>query len=219
MEEKAKTLFLYYFRLLGLYILFFIALAIVKELYPDLFLENYNQDFLQELLDENPFKLFVLAVIVAPIIEEMMFRTALKPTHSELILFVCSWPVFYLNRYIPLDVHWAIKLAFTAVILFTLHYILKQLIAPARSLRTRLLLSKYDSTVLVLTSLVFGFVHIYNYVDDFYVNAALFALIVPRIISGFMLGLIKIKNEYLIWSISLHAVNNGVVVLILILTR
>ncbi|WP_339848584.1 CPBP family intramembrane glutamic endopeptidase [uncultured Dokdonia sp.] len=174
---------------------------------------------MRELLKNNPLKLFVLAVIFAPIIEEMMFRTLIKPSHSDIILLLCSWPLFYSNKFIPADVHWVIKLGFIAIFLFTVFTILKQLIPEQRTLKLRNFLSRHAMVVLIVSSLLFGMVHINNYVDTFALNAALIALIIPRIISGFMMGLLKIKNENIAWPMALHAMNNGFVIIILIFSK
>lgn len=174
---------------------------------------------LRELLKDNPLKLFVLAVIFAPIIEEMMFRTLIKPSHSDIILLLCSWPLFYANRFIPADVHWMIKLGFIAVFLFTIFTLLKQLIPDAYTARIRRFLEKHTTAVLIVSSLIFGLVHINNYVDGFVINAALIALIIPRIISGFMMGITKIKNDHIVWPMALHAMNNGFVIIMLIVSR
>ena len=199
--------------------MFFTIFGILKTQFPEIFERDYEQSALRELLKNNPLKLFVLAVIFAPIIEEMMFRTLIKPSHSDIMLLLCSWPLFYSNKYIPADVHWAIKLGFMAIFLFTVFTILKQLIPEHRTLKIRNFLSRHATVVLIVSSLLFGMVHINNYVDTFVLNAALIALIIPRIISGFMMGIIKIKNNHIGWSMALHAMNNGFVIIILILSR
>lgn len=216
---KTNNLIHTYFRLWALYILFFVGLSLVKKYYPALFEEQYEQSFLKELLMNNPLKLFVLAVVFAPIIEEMMFRTLIKPSHSDLILLLCSWPIFYVNRFIPIDVHWMIQLAFIAVLLFAIFYILRELIPEQKTARLRAIINKNYVPVLILSSILFGLVHINNYVEGFVINTALIALIVPRIISGVMMGYIKIKNEHLGWSMGLHALNNGVVICLLIVSK
>ena len=115
--------------------------------------------------------------------------------------------------------HWAVKLGFIAVFLFTVFTILKQLIPEQSTLKIRNFLSRHSTVVLIVSSLLFGMVHINNYVDTFVLNAALIALIIPRIISGFMMGLLKIKNENIVWPMALHAMNNGFVIIILIISR
>lgn len=217
--QKTNTLIRYYFRLLGLYVIFFVALSVLSHYIPELLSEKYEQTFLQELLAEKPLQLFILAVVFAPIIEEMMFRTLIQPSHSDIILLLCSWPVFYLNGYIPKDVYWLLKLLFIAVFLFVVFYILRELIPKHKTERFRHFLHLNYKSVLVVSSLIFGLVHINNYVDDFVINAALIALIIPRVLAGFMMGLIKIKNKHIGWSMGLHAINNGVVIGILIIAK
>lgn len=215
-SDKTRTLFLYYAKLWGLYLLFGLVLGLLSAFYPEVLSEKYQQDFLQTLLKENPLQLFVMATVFAPVVEEMMFRTLILPTHSDLLLFLSSWPLFYVNRFLPVDAHWAIKLGFTAVCLVVLYYILSQFIWEEHTLRWRDWLSKHYILVLLLSSLIFGLVHINNYVEEFVINIALILLIIPRVLSGLMMGLIKIKNKGLLWSMLLHALNNGVAVGILI---
>lgn len=211
-SQKTRLLFIAYFKMWGFYILFFITMAILSIWIPELKDNGYEDTTLSEMLTNNPFKLFVLACIFAPIVEEMMFRTLIKPTHTDLILFICSWPVFLGLGFLPGDVHWGILLVFAAVVIFTLFYILKHLISEKITQRLRAFLHTYTTPMLIIVSIVFGLVHINNYVDNFVINIALIALIVPRVISGFMMGWIKIKNQGLIWSMGLHFMNNAFVV-------
>ncbi|MEH6406762.1 MAG: CPBP family intramembrane glutamic endopeptidase [Leeuwenhoekiella sp.] len=169
----------------------------------------YKQDGILQLLAQNKLKAFIAIVIFAPIAEEMMFRTLIKPRHIDIVLFMAVWPVFFLLRFVPIDVYWVVKLIFTAVFLFSVTYIGKQLIPEEQTESVRYWLNKFNIPVLVVTSLIFGFVHINNYVEEFTVNLVLFLLIFPRILAGFMLGWIKLKNKNLVWSMALHAMNNG----------
>ena len=218
-SQKTRLLFKTFFRMWGLYILFFMTIGILSIWIPELKADGYEDTVLKELSQNNPFKLFILACIFAPIVEEMMFRTLIKPRHTDIILFICSWPVFIGLRFFPKDIHWGVLLAFAGVLLFVLFYILKHLITETGTQRLRTFLDKRTTLVLIVASIVFGLVHINNYVDDFVINMALFMLIVPRIISGFMMGWIKIKNQGLIWSMGLHFMNNAFVVAVVVLTR
>lgn len=196
----------------GLYILFFIIVGILSTWIPELKADAYEDTTLKKLIQENPFKLFILACVFAPIVEEMMFRTLIKPVHTDILLFMCSWPVFIGLRFLPKDVHWGILLAFGATVLFVLFYILKHLLTETNTQRLRTFLHTHKTPVLISVSVVFGLVHIGNYVDDFVINLALVTLIIPRIISGFMMGWIKIKNQGLVWSMGLHFMNNAFVI-------
>jgi membrane protease YdiL (CAAX protease family) len=216
-SQKTRLLVKAFFRMWGLDILFFITIGVLSIWIPELKADGYEDTTLNELSQNNPFKLFVLACIFAPIVEEMMFRTLIKPRHTDIILFICSWPVFIGLRFLPRDIHWGILLAFAGVLLFVLFYILKHLITETNTQRLRAFLDKRTTLVLIVASIIFGLVHINNYVDDFVINIALFMLIVPRIISGFMMGWLKIKNQGLIWSMGLHFMNNAFVVGVVVL--
>ena len=215
-SQKTRLLFVTFFKMWVFYILFFILIAILSIWFP-LLNSNYTDTFLRDMLSNNPFKLFILACIFAPIVEEMMFRTLIKPRHTDLILFISSWPVFLGLGFLPKDIHWLITLAFGGVLLFVLFYILKHLITENATQRIRNFLHNYTFPVLSIVSIIFGLVHITNYIDGFMIDAALISLIVPRIISGFLMGWIKIKNQGLIWSMGLHFMNNAFVVSIAIL--
>jgi membrane protease YdiL (CAAX protease family) len=215
-NEKSAVLIKFYGYLWLLYLSFGILLALITNWFPNLLNTEYEQTALLELAKSNPLQLFVLACIFAPIVEEMMFRTLIKPSHSDLILFICSWPVFLGAGYIPESIHWLLKLSFSGVLLFTTHYILKQLIPENNTILIRQKLSKYVLLVLVITSVIFGLVHISNYVTHFTFNIALFVLVVPQIIAGFMLGIVKQKTQDLRWSMGLHFMNNIVPVIIIL---
>lgn len=218
-SQKTVLLFKTFFKMWGLYILFFITIGILSTWIPELKGGGYKDTTLQELVQENPFRLFILACIVAPIVEEMMFRTLIKPNHNHLILFMCSWPVFIGLRFFPRDIHWGIVLTFSAVLLFALFYIVKHLITETTTKRLRTFLHRHVTLVLIIVSLIFGLVHINNYVDNFVINLALITLIVPRVISGFMMGWIKIKNKGLIWAMALHFMNNAFVIGLILWTK
>lgn len=162
-----------------------------------------------ELLTNKPVKAFFTIVVMAPIIEEMMFRSLVRPTHLDIVLFMSVWPVIFLVNFVPLDVHWAMKFAFTTLFLFAVAYIFAQLIPAEKTFKLRCWLKKYKYLVLIVSALIFGFVHISNYVEGFMLNLPLFLLIFPRILAGFMLGWIKIRNGALPWAMALHAMNNG----------
>lgn len=192
-----------------LYVGYSMILGILNGLFPNLANHSYSQDFIGRLITDHPFKAFVTIVIMAPLLEEMMFRTVVRPSHADIILFMSAWPVVFLVGFIPADVHWALKMIFTFIFLVTVFYILVQLIPAPSTVTTRRFLKKWKWSMALLSSLVFGFVHIANYVEGFVINIPLVLLIFPRILAGLMLGWIKIRNGSLPWPMALHAVNNG----------
>lgn len=152
---------------------------------------------------------FLLIVILAPFIEELMFRTLLVPSHTDLILFLAVWPLFLISAFIPVEVNVVVKLVFMASFLFSIVYIGKNLIREEETVKIRLWLNRFKVPIWIATSLLFGFVHVTNYVEDYTLDFALFLLIVPRIFAGFFCGYVKLKNKSIAYSILLHALNNG----------
>lgn len=217
--QKIKTLISSFFILIGAYMLYGILLSILSHFVPSIDLNTYKQDGILDLLKSNLLRAFILIVVFAPIAEEMMFRTLVRPRHLDIILFLAVWPVFFLVRFVPLDVHWAVKIAFTLIFLFAVTYIGGELLPKNRTITIRNWLNRHKNLLLIITSLIFGFVHITNYVEAFTINLTLFLLILPRIIAGFMLGFVKLKNTSLIWSMLLHAMNNGMAFAFIIFFR
>lgn len=218
-NQKIKTLFLSYFRLWGLYIVYGFATVFLYMWFPELSDTSYEQTAIKEMLDASPFKLFILACVFAPIVEEMMFRTLIKPTYHDVLLFLASWFVFLSLPFLSGDIHWALNLLLSGLLLYALFFLLKRWIPEEKTIVIQDFLHKNTTLILIITSCIFGLVHIGNYVDGFLINTALILLIIPRVISGFMMGWIKIKNQGLIWSMGLHFLNNAVALGLILLTR
>ncbi len=218
-NEKTTFLLKSYGNLWLLYIFFGIIIGVLSIWFPEVLNKEYEQTAILDMAQNNPLKLIIMACIFAPIVEEMMFRTLIVPSHSDLILFICAWPVFLGAGFLPESIHWTIGLGFSAVLLFTTHAVLKQLIPAVKTDFLRSKLSKYVLPVLILSSVLFGLVHISNYVNSFTFNIALVLLVIPQIIAGFILGWVKKKNTHLVWPMILHFMNNIVPVSIIILSN
>jgi membrane protease YdiL (CAAX protease family) len=194
---------------------FFIALGILKATFPEFEFERYQQTNLIQLMEENPWKFVIMAIIFAPLIEEGMFRTLIKPSQNELIFFISSWIFLGVISFIPADVYWAIKYGFLILFMILTFLFLKEFIPKKLQVNLCLFLGNYYKFIWILTSVIFGMVHIFNYVEGFQLNFLLILLIIPRIIAGFFFGKIKIKNQGLFWPITMHAMNNAIVLFVI----
>lgn len=202
--------------MMGSYIVFFIFLGTFQIFYPELDLEQYQQTEINRILQENPLQFILLAVVLAPVIEEGMFRTLIKPSRNELIFFLSIWILVLVMGYVvPLEIFWAIKYGSLLLLFVFSFFLLKALIPVSWQMKLTKFLTNHYKVLWILTALVFGMVHIFNYVEGFKLDFILFLLIIPRIISGFFFGKIKIENRSLIWPITLHAMNNATVLLLL----
>lgn len=202
--------------MIACYFLFFIILRLITLYFPGLDFERYEQLELLETLRESPWKFTFLAVVAAPLIEESLFRSLLKPTETSLKIFICA--VLYLAgiSLIPEAGHWILRntLLFTSI--FLCYYALGELIPPKIFRKVCYRLSRYYLPVWIGGSVAFGFVHIFNYVESFEINLVLFILIFPRIIAGFFFGKIKLENKGMIWPVLMHSMNNSIVLIFVI---
>lgn len=214
--DKLKNLFRNFGWMLASYFIFFLLLGVIKTLFPEFDITQYEQSDLNKLLQENPWKFIFLAVVFAPIVEEGMFRTLVKPSPKEIIFFLTIWILVIITAFIPFDVFWLLKYLFLILLGVISFVFLKQIIPDQFQQKLRNFLGRYYIITWLLTSLIFGLVHIFNYVDGFEIDLVLFLLVVPRVIAGFFFGKIKIENNGLFWPILMHAMNNGTVVLFLL---
>lgn len=202
--------------MLGSYFVFFAILAILQIVFPNLDFLKYQQADMNALMSENPWKFILLAVVIAPILEEGMFRTLIKPSPNEFIFFLCSWILVIAAIFIPVDVHWALKFGFLLLFITLVYFFLKELIPRSFQYKACSFLNRNYISIWMSTAVVFGLVHISNYVDGFRLDFLLFLMIVPRIIAGFYFGKVKIENRSMVWPIAMHAMNNATVLIFLI---
>lgn len=202
--------------MIGTYFLFFFLLGFLNTFLPELDLEKYQQTELFNLMDESPLAFILMAVIIAPLLEESMFRTLIKPSFTEIYIFICAVLAFVGLGFIPQEAHSLLKyglVILSAIIIF----LFLQSLKPSRFLRIfRIILYRNYKFIWLLTATLFGLVHIWNYVEGWQFDLILFLLIFPRIIAGYFFGKIKVENGSLLWPITMHAMNNGIVVFFLL---
>lgn len=198
------------------YIIFFMLLAFIESIFPEFSLDHYEQRELMQLLDENPLKFLILAVILAPLIEEGIFRTLIKPSANELLFFISLWLLILVQLFIPEGVYWVLRYAFLILLGMLSFLFLREIIPQVWQQKAAYFLGLHYRKIWILTSLIFGWVHVFNYVEGFQIDFQLFLLVFPRILAGYFFGKIKIENESLLWPILMHGMNNGTVVFFLL---
>ncbi|UJH91252.1 hypothetical protein LZ575_00080 [Antarcticibacterium sp. 1MA-6-2] len=125
---KIRNLLRNYGWMLASYVFFFIVLGILQTVFPSLELHQYQQGEIDKLLEENPWKFVVMAVIAAPILEECMFRSLVKPSQNDLIIFLCCWLWLLVLTFIPAEVNWFIKFSFLTLLIIFSFIFLRDLI-------------------------------------------------------------------------------------------
>ena len=212
--SKIKNLFRHYFLTMACYFLFFMGMGVLNTIFPELDFERYQQTEIYEMMTDNPLVFFILAVIIAPIMEECLFRSLIKPSQNEILVFICSWILFVSLAFIPAEANLILKYSLLLLSIFIIFLFLKSIIPEKRLKKIQYYLHKYYRLIWILSAVIFGYVHVWNYVSGFEFNFILFILIFPRIIAGYFFGRLKIQNRELYWPILLHAMNNGIVMLL-----
>lgn len=213
---KVKNLFRNFSLMILCYFIFFFAIRIINIFIFEIDFNKYEQAELFKILEENPLKFIFLAAIAAPVIEECIFRSVLKPTATSLKVFICALLYIIGILLMPDDAHWALKYLLLAGSLILCYYALGELIPKLIYHKTCYWLHRHYLIVWILGAFIFGFVHIYNYVDTFQVDLLLLLMIFPRIIAGFFFGKIKLENKSLVWPILLHSMNNSIVLIVVL---
>ena len=200
------------------YMVFFLSLGYVKAFFPALDFDRYQQSELNSLISEDPWKLVFLVLILAPALEECFFRSLVKPSQNDLLIFFCAFFTVFAAFFIPEDIHWALKYAFLGLFIILMFLFLKEAIPYKIQRKSLYFLNKNYRSIWIISAIIFGLVHIYNYVDSFQLNLVLFFLVFPRMIAGYFLGKIKVENGSLLWSVLFHSMNN-ITVLFLVFPR
>jgi len=157
---------------------------------------------------KNILKLIVLVVFVGPLIEELLFRSWLQFTKVGFMIFFAV--VIYLGfKHIRYD-YCLLSLLILLNIWFVFYKSkrlkkIKELIC--------FLPNNIKLSFLVLSSLLFGFSHLYNYQE---ISMIVLVICIIKVLAGFVLGYLRIKSG-LIWSIALHVLINFIPISFLIL--
>ena len=144
---------------------------------------------LQKIFQEmEPVLIFLFAVIVAPLFEEVMFRLILKFRSNFLIL----WSI-----HIGVALHLGQK---------------RSLLKTARKVW-----DKFYGWIFYLMAAAFGLMHIMNFEPSLNIYLLAPILVAPQILIGINLGYLRVRFG-LIWSILFHAFYNGILMSIALLT-
>ncbi len=144
---------------------------------------------LQKIFQEmEPVLIFFFAVIMAPLLEEVMFRLILRFRSNFLIL----WSI-----HIGVALHLGQK---------------RSLLKTARKVW-----DKFYGWIFYLMTMAFGLMHIMNFEPSLNIYLLAPILVAPQILIGINLGYLRVRFG-LIWSILFHAFYNGVLMSIALLT-
>ncbi len=216
LKAKVKNLVRNFALMLLCYFLFFFIIRILDVFVFDLNFQKYEQLELLKILEKDPLKFVFLAAIVAPVIEECIFRSILKPNATGIKIFTCALLYLLGIVIIPEDAHWMLRYTLLFGSLIFCYYALGELVPTWFFKKICYWLHKYYLIIWFAGALIFGIAHIYNYVETFQLDLMLLFLILPRVIAGFFFGKVKIENKGLIWPVLMHSMNNSMVLIVLL---
>lgn len=155
------------------------------------------------------FQTILFTIILAPLVEELIFRAGLSGRRRAIALFVSPF-LFVLTLtaiYLavgPIDPPIGVML-FLAWVAATATVMVFQRNSRCVSNRYRRLFP----AAFWISSIVFGFLHVFNYEDPIRLAVAL--MVVPQLIAGMMFGYVRVR--YGMWAnITQHATHNAVAV-------
>lgn len=186
--------------LLGLYLISAMVLALFAYIVCSIFSITHKHIGL-------PFEMKILiGVILAPVYEEILFRSLLRFNKISLSLFLATVVIFIVvfilkrnNTFISL-----LSATLLVTITFVSFWSIKRI---SQFITSNFKYFYYSSSIL------FGFMHLMNFTGDIrYIIAFSIVLIAPQIIAGIILGFIRMKHG-LIYSILFHMIINLTILL------
>ncbi len=149
---------------------------------------------------------FITVVILAPIYEEIIFRSLLKFKKNNIILFCTIVPIL-------IGIAAIISKIGAVIFLSLLLLIIVSLLLAFKRNKIEIFLSSKFKYFFYGTALLFGLLHGSNFTGNIYLILAFSPILGgPQIVLGLILGYIRMKNG-LIYSILFHMLVNSVFIL------
>ena len=195
-----------------LFFMIFVCEMIIASVLFTLIGLDENQHKLTELFANMPYwKIFLLAVIIAPFFEEFIFRFHLRYPIFSLIFFVFAFIMggiwTFINGYT-----WAAILIATVAITLTIGILMANSHLEKKPAE---IYKRHFNIFLYLSAIIFALVHIGNFEEGFPLYT-IPILVLPQFIIGVYLAYVRVRTN--IWmSIYVHALNNSIPMLLLML--
>jgi hypothetical protein len=174
--------------------------------------EQYKTSMLRFFTKFGYLKAVLYICIMAPIIEESIFRLPLSFKRSHIAV-AFGFALVLLARLIPgmsqqnLTINILVRVALFAAGYFALYKSLPEIKVPNKRLQAHLMITSI---------VVFGLMHIFNYAPLQWSIIFIYPLfVIPQLCMGWLLTYIRFKNGFF-WGMGLHALINSISMLIYI---
>jgi membrane protease YdiL (CAAX protease family) len=175
---------------------------------------NYQgSNQVEELVSQTPIWLVVLlAVVLAPLMEETLFRLPLRYKPVFLGLSAVFGTYYVAQSFLPVNVEpvTALVAGFVLPIIIGVFVFLIIRFTPLRSLIEKVY-QRFFPAIFYTFVLLFGFVHFSNYTDRSSIWYIAPLLVLPQIIVGLVLGYVRMRYGFW-YSVLGHAIYNGMLV-------
>ncbi len=152
---------------------------------------------------------FFRSCLIAPIIEETIFRLPLKLNKWNIAISLSTFSLFFFNDITAsnLFTYYSLFRIISAILILVFFYHVKK--------EFKLSKTNFQIYFLILTS-VFALIHIFNFYKVIPVNLILisFLYVFPQFYLGLFCGYLRLKNGFL-WSIFLHSIYNSIALLLI----
>ena len=206
--------------ILRLYSLHLLLLLVVLALINQIPSAQESNNLLDILEGTSVWYLPMMAVVVAPLLEECLFRLPLRAFAVNLLL-PASLILFggtAIEAYGVLStVGWR-AIASAPVVICAIVAFINVYFGLKRTKLSGLqaFYNKYSRIVFYSVALLFGAIHIFNY--DANVWLFLPVLVLPQVIIGLLFGFVRLRYGFN-WALLLHAFHNGIVLLPVVLVQ
>lgn len=161
---------------------------------------------IQDMFDATPIgPLFFAGVIMAPVLEEAIFRLPLRPYIENLMLAASLFIFVVLGFFADVIPPSFLAVAMSTMIGLTLYLFWRRSRRSQKEPAIRIAAGPLATLVFYGFAILFGVVHITNY--DMAVWYFLPLVVMPQVIIGFLLGFVRLRYGY-IWAVLLHAFHN-----------
>jgi membrane protein len=148
---------------------------------------------------------FFLVVILAPVVEELIFRLILVPKRRNIAIFTFAFSFLIINKtYYLIEIDWLLlmSLAVSGLLSFLVFKLLK------RKPEIETVIGKRQKITTIVSVVLFGLLHIANIENLHWELVLLYPVYaLPQMISGYVCSVQRLKLGF-IWGLLFHSMIN-----------
>ncbi len=184
-------------------VLFVFLIMIVDYLVVNLFdfpsILNLFKEHKEQIDTYNPFRV----VLLAPIIEEVLFRLILKYSKLNFIIFFSFLSFYIINgTFLNIDYKSYELYVYIVFLLISIKYINKY------DEYIKNIIKKNNKAIIIFSIITFGLIHIFNIKPLYWELALIYPIyVLPQISMGYFITNLRLKFGF-IWGVALHILIN-----------